>query len=127
MKRSQSLSHLAMGVDDDRNSAGESGPRRRTLPDPTQGKLIKELTMKLEKEAKERLQVIYSTFRYFFPLNFLYSQVLAELKDEKQQRWRIEDDLTKAVEGNRRLREMLEDKKNQLKVIFSQFLILTLT
>ena len=53
--------------------------------------------------------------------------MLAELKDEKQQRWRIEDDLTKAVEGNRRLREMLEDKKNQLKVIFSQFLILTLT
>ncbi len=44
-------------------------------------------------------------------------QLLEELKEEKQNRWKMEDDLSKAMEANRKLREMLEEKKTQLKEV----------
>ena len=43
--------------------------------------------------------------------------MVAELKEEKQLRWKMEDDVIKATEANRRLREMLEEKKTQLKEV----------
>jgi hypothetical protein len=45
------------------------------------------------------------------------SQIVKELKEEKSLRWRAEDELCKAHENARRLRELLDEKKTQLKEV----------
>ncbi len=54
--------------DENSDTANNGQSPRRRLPDPGQGKLIKELTQKMESETRERLQVDLLFLVLSFPL-----------------------------------------------------------
>eukprot|EP00039_Didymoeca_costata_P018968 m.335750 g.335750 ORF g.335750 m.335750 type:complete len:352 (+) comp17668_c0_seq1:229-1284(+) len=72
---------------------GDFNRPRRKLPDPEQGKLIRQVADQLEEEAQVRLQVA------------------RELKEEKRKRWKAEDEVTERQQENNRLKNQLNEKK----------------
>eukprot|EP00049_Salpingoeca_infusionum_P027504 m.32842 g.32842 ORF g.32842 m.32842 type:complete len:293 (+) comp9553_c0_seq4:405-1283(+) len=100
MRRAQSLSFLpSMGGG---GGLGTSRSKRR-LPDPGQGKLIQDVTARLDEESKQRLQVI------------------AELRREKKKLWQVEDKLTEVqkqlVDETRRANDIHKQVSSFLSIV----------